>query len=313
MTTYNINIKNLNVKFATRFSGIEVIENINVDFAFGQITGIVGESGSGKSVLGMSILKLLPSTATVTGTCMYGGKDLYKLDRKEIKKIKCKDIGLIAQNPIQALNPVLTIGKQLKEPLIKHLKMSGKEAYGICIKHLKEFGFDNANEIMKKYSFQLSGGMNQRIISIMGLICKPNWIIADEPTKGLDSILRKSVYEVLLNIKEHYTKSMIIITHDLYFAKKICDNIVVMHKGEIVEAGKIQDVFNSPKHPYTKGLINATPQNGMIPIPEGINKKEKSGCKFYDRCTSSNIKCVTDRIDMKRLNDGRLVRCKLYD
>lgn len=313
MTSYNINIKDLNVKFATRFSGIKVIENINVDFAFGEITGIVGESGSGKSVLGMSILKLLPSTATVTGTCMYGEKDLYKLDKKEIREIKCKDIGLIAQNPIQSLNPVLTIGKQLKEPLIKHLKISSKEAYGICIKHLKEFSFDNPNEIMKKYSFQLSGGMNQRIISIMGLICKPNWIIADEPTKGLDSILRKSVYEVLLNIKENYTKSMIIITHDLYFAKKICDNIVVMYKGEIVEAGKIHDVFNSPKHPYTKGLINATPQNGMIPIPEGIVKEEKSGCKFYDRCTSSNIKCVTDRIDMKRLNDGRLVRCKLYD
>lgn len=313
MTNYNISIKNLNVEFVTRFSNFKAIENINIDFAFGEITGIVGESGSGKSVLGMSILQLLPYNATVTGTCMYDTKDLYKADKKEIKKVRCKDIGLIAQNPIQSLNPVLTIEKQLKEPLKKHIKKSDKEAYDICINYLKDFGFNNPKQIIKKYPFQLSGGMNQRIISIMGLICRPNWIIADEPTKGLDSMLRKNVYELLVNIKESYTKSMIIITHDLYFAKKICDNIVVMYQGEIVEAGKTEKIFKCPKHPYTKGLINATPQNGMIPIPDGIIKVGKSGCKFYDRCSSSSAICITDKIDIKRLNDGRLVRCQLYD
>lgn len=311
--TDNINIKNLNVRFSAGFSGVAALENIDIEFESGKITGIIGESGSGKSVLGMSILQLLPETATVTGTCMYRGKDLFKLDKRGIQAVRCREIGLIAQNPEQSLNPALKVGWQLKEPLIKHLGKSRKEAYGICVSYLRAFGFDDPEGIMKSYSFQLSGGMNQRIISIMGLICRPDWIIADEPTKGLDSILRKSVYEVFLTIKENYTKSMIIITHDLYFAKKMCDSLIVMYRGEIIEIGECRDIFENPKHPYTKGLIKAVPQNGMVPIPDDLDKKEESGCKFYRRCMESNEHCLVDKVDMKELSDGRLVRCQLYD
>lgn len=313
MTNYNICIKDLQVEFKTRLSGIKAIEKIDVDFPFGKVTGIVGESGSGKSVLGLSILKLLPSTAKINGNCYYRGQNLYKLNKTEIRKIRCKDIGLIAQNPIQALNPVLTIGRQLKEPLIKHLNKNSKEAYDICIEYLNAFGFNNSKEIMKKYSFQLSGGMNQRIVSIMGLICRPNWIIADEPTKGLDAVLRKNVYEVFKNIKTYYTESMIIITHDLYFAKKICNNIIVMYQGEIVEISSAEEIFDKPKHPYTKGLIGATVRNGMIPIPDNTLKKGESGCKFYFRCKESSNRCLVDKIHMSQVTRDGFVRCRLYD
>jgi len=313
MTTYDIAIKNLDVKFIDKLRTVQAVDDVTVDFKFGNITGIVGESGSGKSVLGMSILKLLPKSAVVTGKCMYENSNLYELNKKEIRDFRCKKIGLIVQNPSDSLNPVLSVGNQLIEPLRKRLGKDRNEAKKIVVEYLEKFGFQNPDTIMRKYPFQLSGGMNQRIISIMGLICNPKWIIADEPTKGLDSILRKNIYDVFLKIKNDFTSSMIIITHDLYFAKKICDSIIVMYKGEIVEIGRSKDILENPKHPYTKGLIKASPSNGMIPIPENINKINSSGCKFYDRCIESNIKCVSNRVKLEKIEEGSMVRCLLYD
>lgn len=313
MTTYDISIKNLNVKFIDKLRTVKAVNNVTVDFKFGKITGIVGESGSGKSVLGMSILQLLPQSAVVTGKCIYENNNLYELDKKEIRDLRCKEIGLIVQNPSESLNPVLTVGNQLLEPLVKRLSKNKKEAREIVIEYLEKFGFEKPETIIGKYPFQLSGGMNQRIISIMGLICNPKWIIADEPTKGLDSILRKNIYNVFLKIKNDFTGSMIIITHDLYFAKKICDRIVVMYKGEIVEIGKSKDILENPRHPYTKGLIKASPSNGMIPIPENVNKINSSGCKFYDRCIESNRNCVNNAVKLEKIDEFSMVRCLLYD
>jgi len=313
MTKHDISIKNLSVDFRDKLRLIRAVDNVDINFQSGKITGIVGESGSGKSVLGMSILKLLPSNAIISGECIYGNNDLYKLTGDEIRNIRCKEIGLIVQNPFKSLNPVLTIGRQLREPLMKHLGKSKEESKKIVLDYLKKFGFENPQEIYIKYPFQLSGGMNQRIISIMGLICHPKWIIADEPTKGLDSILRKNVYDVFFNIKENYTGSMVIITHDLYFAKKICDVIVVMYSGEIVEVGRADEILLSPKHPYTRGLIKASPSKGMFPIPDNINNIDEIGCKFSKRCPEFNGKCQCSQIKLKKISGHSMVRCALYD
>jgi peptide/nickel transport system ATP-binding protein len=309
----DIVIENLCVNFSTEVSGVGAVENISITFYHDAVTGVVGESGSGKSVLGMSILQLLPSSAKVTGRCVYKNRNLYTLNQEEIRKVRSDEIGLIAQNPKKSLNPVLTVGRQLREPLTKLLGHTSESANNICIEYLTSFGFDNPKLIMKSYPFQLSGGMNQRVLSIMGLICHPDWIIADEPTKGLDAVLRKSVFEVLQKIKKQYTKNMIIITHDLGFAKAISDYIAVFYKGEMIEWGKSQDIFKTPKHPYTRSLIASMPQNGMVAPRMCLEEDHESKCKFYSKCDERVKACLYSDNKMAMLDDGRQVRCCIYD
>jgi peptide/nickel transport system ATP-binding protein len=311
MTTYNINAKNINVTFNTKYGKVYGVKDVSINFLENEVTGIIGESGSGKSLLGMSILKLLSNEAKVTGECYFANKDLISLNKSQIKGIRGCKVGFIPQNPDLSLNPLLTIGRQLREPLMTHLNMKKDESIKICKDYLKKFGFENPDKIIKSYPFQLSGGMNQRILSIIGIICNPKYLIADEPTKGLDSKLRKLVYENLLNIKENYIPSMIVITHDLYFAAKLCDKIVVMYKGQIVEMGSNFDVINNPKHPYTIGLMNATIKNGMIPINRESCDENISDCNFYDRCNMRCEKCLK-KINFNSVSDSK-VRCSLYD
>lgn len=310
----NISVKNLSVKFLSPRGDVHVLKNISETFKEGLITGLIGESGSGKSVLGMSILQLLPPEAIINGSCIYNGNDLYSLSAEEILGIRQKEIALIPQNPLQSLNPVLRIGRQLTEPLKRHLKMSKVEAREHVSSDLKNLYFDNPEQILRSYSFQLSGGMNQRVVSSMGMSCRPKWIIADEPTKGLDAILRKQVYEVFKEIKHQGTESIILITHDLPLAKKLCDEIMVLYKGAVVERGNTKQVFEKPAHPYTKALIKALPSEGMQSINDPISGKrsEESSCLFYDRCKASFSKCVSCRVENFEIESNHIVRCNLY-
>lgn len=310
----NIKIENANIDFMTGGKTVRVIKDVSITFQEKKITGLIGESGSGKSVLGMSLLRLLPSTARVSGSCRYMGRDLYSLTEREICAIRSKEIGLIPQNPLMALNPVRKIRYQLTESLRVHLGMDRKTAFYTSCENLKQFSFSYPEQIMKQYSFQMSGGMNQRIVSCMGLSCNPKWVIADEPTKGLDAILRKQVYQVLKNVKKNGNSSMIVITHDLQLAEKLCDWIGVLYQGCLVEQGERQQVLQHPMHPYTQGLILAAPSRGMKPVGAAIKGRNRadSECPFYERCRVACEACRDKKIPYKRLDSGQIVRCVRY-
>ncbi|MBS5198213.1 MAG: ABC transporter ATP-binding protein [Clostridiales bacterium] len=298
----DIDIKHMNVTFQTSNGEISIIRNLSVCFREKKITGLIGESGSGKSVIGMSVLRLLPQTATVDGECWIDGENLFHLSEKDMCKIRGKKIALIPQNPNQSLNPVIKIGKQLCE----NTEKSQKDIQNL----LQELGLMQTGKIVKKYSFEMSGGMNQRVVTAMGLCKNPKWIIADEPTKGLDAVLRKQVYQILKIISESRIKSMLLITHDLKLAEKLCDNVCVLYGGEIVEQGIAQEVLKKPFHPYTEGLLNSLPSKGMKPIP-CFEREVGQGCIFYSRCEKAMERCRKQKPEEYN-QAGRKVRCFLY-
>lgn len=230
-----------------------------------------------------------------------------------MQKIRGKEIALIPQNPTESLNPIRRIGKQLTECMTVHGNKDKELADSRRDEFLRRFGFSDPDRINRAYSFQLSGGMNQRVISAMGLMNRPKWVIADEPTKGLDAILRRQVYRVLKEISETDTEGMIVITHDIALAGALCDRLMVLYKGSIMEAGETKTILEHPAHPYTKGLIASLPGKGMNPIGRAVRKKEgNSGCSFYPRCVHAVDACKNGRIPEAELPDGRKVRCVRY-
>lgn len=312
--SHDIILQNSRVDFLTGGMVVHALKEADIRFRAGQLTALVGESGSGKSVLGMSVLGLLPPTARVEGTCQYGAYDLYRCQARELQEIRCKLIGLIPQNPVQSLNPVLRLSRQLTEPLTAHCGANQEQALQRTRESLRQFGFQDPDAVLRSFSFQLSGGMNQRIVTCMGLACKPDWVIADEPTKGLDAILRRQVFQVLSSARDSGAGSMMIITHDLLLARKLCDRVAVLYRGEIVEQGPCSEVFAHPLHPYTEGLLQSIPELGMKPIPHRIAGQEpgRSQCCFYPRCTRAGVRCCDGPIRNCEVGEGRIVRCAQY-
>lgn len=311
----DIIVHNLTVMFHTENGTVKAVEDVNTVFQYGKITGLIGESGSGKSVLGMSLLQMLPNSAEIRGECLYNGQNLLQIKPEEIRAIRGREIALIPQNPAESLNSVRRIRRQLTEAVTAHDKVKQSEAEKRAKELLVRFGFDKPGEILDSYSFQMSGGMNQRIISVLGLMNRPNWIIADEPTKGLDSILRKQVYQTLRDIAAHDTSSMILITHDITLAEKLCDYIIVLYAGRVLEQGPAAQVLQNPQHPYTKGLIASQPSKGMHPIGGVIPGRERqtNGCNFYPRCHCAEERCGKNRPAEFPCGNGSQARCFLYD
>lgn len=309
----DICIRDLSISFSTNSQATPIIKHMNVDFFQNQITAIVGESGSGKSILGLSILGLLPKSANIKGRCLYKNKNLYALKEKDLRSLRSKEISLILQNPSSALNPVRSLGKQLLEAPRQRGLLSKKQAREKSAKFLKDFGFALPEQIFKSFSFQMSGGMNQRILSVMGLLGSPQWIIADEPTKGLDSILRKNISETLLRLRHNYKKSIILITHDLHFAGKIADDIVVFYKGHLVERQPAEKIFSAPKHPYTQMLLRALPENGLQRPQSPDPIENPSPCPFFSQCPKRESLCKTQINETITFSSRSLVRCHFHD
>ena len=309
-----ISISDMSVTFATPAGDVKAAQHINVTFREQKITGIIGESGSGKSVLGMSILRLLPENARIEGACMYQERDLYHVSEKEIQEIRGREIGLIPQNPQASLNPMRKLSSQLREALLVHRLENRSGADKKVEALMRSFGFENPDEYRNKYPFQMSGGMNQRMVSILGLACAPNWLIADEPTKGLDAVMRRQVYQVLKKSFDNCSGGMIVITHDLTLAYHLCDDICVMYQGEIVEQGPCRLVMDKPLHPYTKGLMAAMPERGMHPIPGRAREADPAAeCRFYERCGEACEACRNRELKDTDADGKRKVRCVLYD
>lgn len=309
---YCIELRDLVVHFPVRRGLVKAVDHVSVTFEEHQITGIIGESGCGKSVMGMAILGLLPGYAKVCGEILYGGRNLRELSPKQMRRLRGRQLGLIPQNPGDSLNPVRRIGGQIMEAAAL-IGVKREEQKKQTADLLLRFGFEknHLKRVEKAYPFELSGGMQQRALAAMGAASRPKWILADEPSKGLDVELRKQMYDTLRKMKNECVDSMLIITHDITLARNLCDSVAVMYSGQIIEKGK--DILQNPKHPYTMGLMESLPENGFKPM-RGIAPapgQDFSGCKFAPRCPWAKAECWKKPPEFYSLDD-RIVRCFLY-
>ncbi|SFF44663.1 Oligopeptide/dipeptide transporter, C-terminal region [Paenibacillus algorifonticola] len=294
-------IKQLDVSFQTREGLVQAVDGATLELKHGRIFGLIGETGSGKSVLGLSLVRLLPAHASVSGSLLYKGKDLLQLSPKEMRQIRGREIALIPQNPASSLNPVMTLGSQLREAIRAYAGRTGSkrlnaQAAGL----LHAMNMPDAEQQLRRYPFQLSGGMKQRVLAAMGLAGSPSLLIADEPTKGLDALIRVQVTEMLANMARRTGAALLLITHDLDVARVLCDEVGVMYAGQIIEQGPAKELFAQPMHPYTRGLIASMPSRGMIPIAGTAPSltDRPAGCKFYDRCGSAMPRCEAEQPDL---------------
>ncbi|MFA4861878.1 ABC transporter ATP-binding protein [Methanoregula sp.] len=308
-----LEISDLSVRFETRSGVVPVIDTISLGLDTGERTAIIGESGCGKTVLGMSVMRLLPPNARVCGSIRYAGRDLLQVSEPEMQHIRGKNIALVSQNSSSSLNPVVAVGDQIEESLALH-GCCTKEQYPREIASLLEdLGFEHPEKDMQKYPHQFSGGMRERVMIAMALACNPDLIIADEPTSGLDPIVKAQILVLLKKVLSKRT--LLLITHDLGTAWALASWTAVLYAGEIVEYGPTREVFALPLHPYTQGLIASLPSAGFHPIP-GMSPPPGAfppGCRFYPRCCCATDRCKTDHPPMKTARKGRLVRCFRYD
>jgi peptide/nickel transport system ATP-binding protein len=308
-----LEISNLQVRFMSQSGVIHALNSIDFSIKSGESCALVGESGCGKSVLGMAIMRLLPSNAIVSGKIRFMETDLAEADEHKMQKIRGKEIAMIPQNSAMALNPVMTIGRQIIESMILHQDISYHTAEPNVMSLLQRLGFQDPDHAMVQYPHEFSGGMRERILIAMSLICNPTLLIADEPTAGLDILIRNQTIALLK--EQTYGKTLLLITHDLGCARTLCSRIIVMYAGEIVESGPTCDVLSSPKHPYTLGLLASLPSAGLHPIP-GLSPSPAdflAGCRFSERCQSTGDRCHMEHPDLKIFDESRQVRCLLYD
>jgi peptide/nickel transport system ATP-binding protein len=304
-----LEIRDLSVDFPAGEDSVKAVSHVSFDIKEGETFGLIGESGSGKSVIGLAILRLLPANAEVSGKALFRGNDIFFLKPSELRKIRGKQIALMPQNPVGSLNPVLKNGLQMGE-IFEERGIDKKEGMKKSFALMKKLLLRNPEKLYSFYPHQLSGGMRQRLIACMSLSFEPSLLIADEPTKGLDPEARAEAIDLFNKIKKEHSKTMLLITHDLDLAFEICDRIAVMYAGEMVELGEALKVMKVPMHPYTKGLIRAHPQNGLVPLrghsPSRIKLPE--GCFFHERCEYSAPECHKKHPEMKN-NNGAWIRC----
>ena len=263
-----LEVKDLEISFATYAGKVQAIRNVNFDLYQGETLAIVGESGSGKSVTTRSIMGLLANNAIVeNGEILFNGSDILKKSEKEMQKIRGKEIAMIFQDPMTSLDPTMTIGKQVAESLLKHTDISKKDALDKALELLQLVGIPNAEKRLKNYPHQFSGGQRQRIVIAVALICYPQILIADEPTTALDVTIQAQILELLKEIQSKMNSSIIFITHDLGVVANVADRVAVMYAGKIVEIGTAEEIFYNPQHPYTWGLL------GSMPTLEGTSDR----------------------------------------
>lgn len=314
-----LEIKNLHVNFKGMHGTTEALKNMNLTVNRGEIVGIVGESGSGKSITALSILGLLEANAIITqGEIHYNGRNLLQLEKKELQAIRGKEIGMVFQEPMTALQPTMKIGKQLFNVIKKHRKLSNQETKNAVINALKEVHIDNPELVAKKYPFELSGGMRQRIVIALAMAAPPNLLIADEPTTALDVTIQYEIINLIKELNKKRGTSVLLITHDLGVVANTCDRIIVMYAGEVVETGITKDVLNQPRHPYTKSLLEALPDSVEPHEPlqaiEGEPPnllKRPTGCAFSNRCGKVMEVCKNEHPELWETDSGHHVSCWL--
>jgi oligopeptide/dipeptide ABC transporter ATP-binding protein len=315
-----LEVKNLKTYFFTDEGVVKAVDDVSFHVEKGKTLGLVGESGCGESVTAMSISRLVsPPGKIVGGEILLNGRNLVALSDQEIRQVRGSQISMIFQEPMTALNPVLTVGFQIAEAVLAHEKTSKREAWARAVEAMKAVSIPDAEKRAKDYPHQLSGGMRQRIMIAMALVCHPALVIADEPTTALDVTIQAQILELLDSLREQYHVSLILISHDLGVIAEVAETVAVMYAGKIVEIGPAMDVFHNPKHPYTQGLLQSVPRLGS-----SVRKKDRldviegmvpnllhlpDGCSFAPRCYKKTVECTLSPIPLEPVSERQEVRC----
>jgi peptide/nickel transport system ATP-binding protein len=313
-----LEVKNLKTTFKTDNGTVSVVDGVDFSIKPGETLGVVGESGCGKSVTSLSVMRLLPSNASNEGSITFQGKELISLPEKHMQKVRGNDIAMIFQEPMTSLNPLHTVGRQIEEAVILHMSISKQEAKERAIKMLNAVGMPRAQEIYGEYPHQLSGGMRQRVMIAMAMACDPKLIIADEPTTALDVTIQAQILDLMRDLKDKTGTSIMLITHDLGVVAEMCDRVIVMYAGQVVEETDVQTLFENPKHPYTMGLIDSIPSfedekeylntiPGSVPLPYEMPK----GCRFAPRCSWAKEICHQQAPELMEIESQHKCRCWL--
>jgi oligopeptide/dipeptide ABC transporter ATP-binding protein len=319
-----LDIKDLSVYFHIPEGVIRAVDGVNFFLTPGETLGLVGESGCGKSVTALSILRLIPSPPgrIESGSIKFEGVDLIDLDTKHLRSIRGRHIAMIFQEPMTSLNPVLPIGRQVAEPLITHKNLTKSEAYEEAAAWLDRVKIPAARKRMNDYPHQLSGGMRQRVMIAMAMVCRPKLLIADEPTTALDVTIQAQILSLMIGLKDELSMSMLLITHDLGVVAQMASRVIVMYAGQVVEEAGVIDLFDRPFHPYTQGLLKSIPQlrqvrggrphrlseiPGIVPPLNEIIK----GCRFADRCPYVFDRCRAQPPQLHEIHNGHRARCWL--
>lgn len=314
-----LSVVDLNTSFHTDRGEVMAVNGVSFNLDRGKILGIVGESGSGKSVTAYSIMQILEKNGSIKkGQVLYKGEDITKFSEKQMREFRGKCCSIIFQDPMTSLNPVFTIGNQLKEAIELHTERKGKEAMARAVEMLTLVGVNEPEKRVKQYPYELSGGMRQRVMIAMALACEPDILIADEPTTALDVTIQAQILELMQSLQKKLGMAIIMVTHDLGVIADMCDEIIVMYGGRVCERGTAEDIFYRPSHEYTKGLLKSIPSvdrmgEKLVPIPgTPINLLNMpKGCAFCPRCENAMKICIEEIPPEMQMPDGHFASCWL--
>jgi peptide/nickel transport system ATP-binding protein len=313
-----LEVRDLTTRFELDDGGeLRAVDHVSFTVPAGATVGIVGESGSGKSVTALSILRLVrdPPGRILGGQVRFRGRDLIKLHEREMQKVRGAELSMIFQEPMTSLNPVMTTGKQVAEPLMLHRGRSKKEALAEAAELFRLVGIADPKARLDDYPHQMSGGMRQRVMIAMALACRPALVLADEPTTALDVTIQAQILELLARLRRELNMALVLITHDLGVVAETCDDVVVMYAGHVVEQARAVELFAHPRHPYTAGLIaSRRPRGGhrhLAAIPGLVPRLDQlpPACRFADRCPRVQPRCRAEPPPLELIEPGRLVRC----
>lgn len=314
-----LNVDNLGVSFSIENRGYEAVSGVSFSVEQSKTLSIVGESGCGKSITALSILRLLPkhNSKISSGKVIFNGLDLLTLPEKSLRGIRGSQISMIFQEPGTSLNPVLSVGYQLTEMLKLHLPMPKKQAVERVLEMMGKVGISSPLDRFGQYPHELSGGMKQRIMIAMALLCNPKLLIADEPTTALDMTIQAQILDLIKNLQSEYKMGLLLISHDLGMVAQMSDEVIVMYAGMIVEKAPSKAIFESPRHPYTQALKKSLPVWGMdkkikletIPGRVPMMQEFQNHCRFYDRCAQAEPSCKAEQPKLREISPQHLVRC----
>ncbi len=317
-----LDIKDLDVSFFTPIGEVRAVNRVSLTLNNGEVLGIVGESGSGKSVSAYSVMGLIPEPGKIkNGTIEFDNHPIHALSEDEMQKIRGNDISIIFQDPMTSLNPVFTIGNQIMEAILLHTSLDKRQAHNRAVELLELVGVNEPERRLRQYPHEFSGGMRQRVMIAMALACEPKLLIADEPTTALDVTIQAQILELMNELKQKLGMSIILITHDLGVVADMCQNIMVMYAGMVVEKGTVDEIFYEPNHPYTFGLLASIPKlnveehEKLVPI-EGSpvdSMNLPAGCPFAPRCKSCMKICLSRMPEYTRLSDTHVSACWLNE
>ena len=314
-----LSVRDLRTWFYTDQGIAKAVDGVSFDVHAGETLGVVGESGCGKTVTSLSILGLLPQPPAMIeegSSIRFRGEELIGSGERRMRALRGNEISMIFQEPMSSLNPVYSVGNQIAEALRLHRGMTRKEARAESIRLLAEVGIPEPDQRVDEYPYQLSGGMRQRVMIAMALSCEPNLLIADEPTTALDVTIQAQILELLADLQERHGMAVLLITHDLGVIAEVCDRVVVMYAGQVVETGSVYEIFADPKHPYTRGLLDSLPSvdipgQRLNPIPGTVPNPTDwpEGCRFRERCSLAGDGCEAPQDLVSCGSDGRSARC----